>query len=208
MDNGSMADIFDEMAELLELRGENQFRVRAYRNGAKTIRELTEQVSEILADNSRDLRKFPGIGDTLADKCKVMVETGKLPQLEELRANTPAVLVKMTRIPGVGAKKAMLMQKELGIQSLEELRQACLDQKVRALKGFGAKTEEAILAGLDIAESAALRLRIDQAEHLVQRLKKHLSGCDPIQKMEFAGSYRRGKETIGDIDILIVTIDF
>ncbi len=207
MDNGSIADIFDEMAELLELRGENQFRVRAYRNGSKTIRELTEQVSAILADASRDLRKFPGIGDTLADKCKVMVETGKLPQLEELRANTPAVLVKMTRIPGVGAKKAMLMQKELNIQSLEELRQACLDQKVRALKGFGAKTEEAILAGLDIAESAALRLRIDQAEHLVQRLMTHLSGCDAIQKIEFAGSYRRGKETIGDIDILIVSDD-
>ena len=207
MDNGSIADIFDEMAELLELRGENQFRVRAYRNGSKTIRELTEQVSAILADASRDLRKFPGIGDTLADKCKVMVETGKLPQLEELRANTPAVLVKMTRIPGVGAKKAMLMQKELNIQSLEELRQACLDHKVRALKGFGAKTEEAILAGLDIAESAALRLRIDQAEHLVQRLKSHLSGCDAIQEIEFAGSYRRGKETIGDIDILIVRDD-
>jgi len=207
MDNGSIADIFDEMAELLELRGENQFRVRAYRNGSKTIRELTEQVSDILADKSRDLRTFSGIGDTLADKCKVLVETGKLPQLEELRANTPAVLVKMTRIPGVGAKKAMLMQKELGIQSLEELRQACLDQKVRALKGFGAKTEEAILAGLDIAESAALRLRIDRAEHLVQRLKNHLSSCTAIQKMEFAGSYRRGKETIGDIDILIVSDD-
>lgn len=207
MDNGSIADIFDEMAELLELRGENQFRVRAYRNGAKTIRELTEQVSDILADPSQDLRKYAGIGDTLADKCKVMVETGKLPQLEELRANTPAVLVKMTRIPGVGAKKAMVMQKELGIQSLEELRQACLDQKVRALKGFGAKTEEAILAGLDIAESAALRLRIDQAEHLVQRLKSHLGGCKAIQKIEFAGSYRRGKETIGDIDILVVSDD-
>ena len=207
MDNGSIANIFDEMAELLELRGENQFRVRAYRNGAKTIRELSEQVSDILADKSRDLRKFPGIGDTLADKCKVMVETGKLPQLEELRANTPAVLVKMTRIPGVGAKKAMLMQKELGIQSLEELRQACKDQKVRALKGFGAKTEEAILAGLGIAESAALRLRIDQAEHLVHRLNNHLSSCDAIQKMEFAGSYRRGKETIGDIDILVVSDD-
>jgi DNA polymerase (family X) len=205
MDNGSIADIFDEMAELLELRGENQFRVRAYRNGAKTIRELTEQVSDILADSSRDLRKYAGIGDTLADKCKVMVETGKLPQLEELRANTPAVLVKMTRIPGVGAKKAMVMQKELGIHSLEELRQACVDQRVRALKGFGAKTEEAILAGLDIAESAALRLRIDQAEHLVQRLKNHLGGCKAIQKMEFAGSYRRGKETVGDIDILVVS---
>jgi len=205
MDNATIADIFDEMAELLELRGENQFRVRAYRNGAKTIREMTEQVSDVVADSSRDLRKLSGIGDTLADKCKVMIETGKLPQLEELRANTPAVLVKMTRIPGVGAKKAMLMQKELGIQSLEELRQACVDHRVQALKGFGAKTEEAILAGLAIAESASLRLRIDQAEHLVQRLRNHLAGCQAIEKLEFAGSYRRGRETVGDIDILVVS---
>ncbi len=207
MDNATIADIFDEMAELLELRGENQFRVRAYRNGAKTIREMAEQVSEVVADAGRDLRKLPGIGDTLADKCKVMIETGKLPQLEELRANTPAVLVKMTRIPGVGAKKAMLMQKELGIQSLEELRQACVDHRVQALKGFGAKTEEAILAGLAIAESASLRLRIDQAEHLVQRLRNHLGACQAIEKLEFAGSYRRGRETVGDIDILVVSDD-
>ncbi len=205
MDNATIADIFDEMAELLELRGENQFRVRAYRNGAKTIRELTQQVADIMADADQDLRKFAGIGDTLADKCKVMVETGKLPQLEELRANTPAVLVKMTRIPGVGAKKAMVMQKELGITSLEELRQACVDHRVQALKGFGAKTEEAILAGLAIAESAAQRLRIDQADHLVHRLRNHLSTCTAIEKLEFAGSYRRGRETVGDIDILVVS---
>ncbi len=207
MDNAAIADVFDEMAELLELRGENQFRVRAYRNGAKAIRDLTEQVSDILADPSRDLRKFSGIGDTLADKCKVMVETGKLPQLEELRANTPAVLVKMTRIPGVGAKKAMVMQKELGIQSLEELRQACLDHRVQNLKGFGAKTEEAILAGLEIAESASQRLRIDQAEHIVMRLKEHLKKCQAIRQLEFAGSYRRGRETVGDIDILVDSED-
>ncbi len=207
MDNATIADIFDEMAELLELRGENQFRVRAYRNGAKTIRELTQQVADIMADADQDLRKFAGIGDTLADKCKVMVETGKLPQLEELRANTPAVLVKMTRIPGVGAKKAMVMQKKLGITSLEELRQACIDHRVQALKGFGAKTEEAILAGLAIAESAAQRLRIDQADQLVHRLRNHLSACTAIEKLEFAGSYRRGRETVGDIDILVVSED-
>jgi DNA polymerase (family X) len=207
MDNATIADCFDEMAELLELRGENQFRVRAYRNGAKAIRELAEQVADILADKDRNLRSFTGIGDTLADKCQVMVDTGRLPQLDDLRANTPAVLVKMTRIPGVGAKKAMALQKELKVQTLEELRQACIDGKVRDLKGFGAKTEQAILAGLDIAESAALRLRIDQADHLVVRLRQHMQACSAITNMEFAGSYRRGKETVGDIDILVVSDD-
>ncbi len=207
IDNGSIADAFDEMAELLELRGENQFRVRAYRNGAKAIRELSEQVADILKDSSCDLTKYAGIGDTLAEKCKVIVELGKLPQLEELRSSTPAVLVKMTRIPGVGAKKAMVLQKELGIQSLEELRQACVDERVRGLKGFGAKTEQAILAGLEIAESASLRMRIDQAEHLVNRLRAHMQTCTAISKMEFAGSYRRGRETVGDIDLLVVSDD-
>lgn len=101
----------------------------------------------------------------------------------------------------------MVLQKELGIQSLEELRQACVDERVRGLKGFGAKTEQAILAGLEIAESASLRMRIDQAEHLVNRLRAHMQTCTAISKMEFAGSYRRGRETVGDIDLLVVSDD-
>ncbi len=203
MDNATIADCFDSMADLLELRGENQFRVRAYRNGAKAIRELGEPVAEILADPSRSLQTYGGIGDTLAEKCRVLVETGRLPQLDELRAQTPPVLLQMTRIPGLGAKKAMALQKEFNIQSLEELRQVCLDGKVRQMKGFGAKTEASILEGLAIAETASQRLRIDQAEHLVERLRKHLSSCAAIRQIEFAGSYRRGKETVGDIDILV-----
>lgn len=205
MNNAEIARVFEEMADLLELRGENAFRTRAYRNGAKTIAELSEPIADILQDPERDLKQLAGIGATLAEKCVVLVETGKLPQLEELRANTPPVLLKMTRIPGLGSKKAMALQKELGIETLEELRQACLDQKVRGLKGFAAKTEQLILDGLEIAEAASQRLRLDQAEKLVHRLSLHLEQCDAIQQMEFAGSYRRGKETVGDIDILVVS---
>ena len=205
MNNADIARVFEEMADLLELRGENAFRTRAYRNGAKTIVELSEPIADILKDPARDLKQLAGIGATLAEKCVVLVETGKLPQLEELRANTPPVLLKMTRIPGLGSKKAMALQKELGIESLEDLRQACVDQKVRALKGFAAKTEQLILDGLEIAEAASQRLRLDQAEKLVHRLNLHLEQCAAIQQMEFAGSYRRGKETVGDIDILVVS---
>ncbi len=203
MDNATIADCFDSMADLLELRGENQFRVRAYRNGAKAIRDLGEPVAEILTDPSRSLQSYGGIGDTLAEKCRVLVETGRLPQLDELRAQTPPVLLQMTRIPGLGAKKAIALQTAFNIQSLDELRQVCLDGKVREMKGFGAKTEASILEGLAIAESASQRLRIDQAEHLVERLRNHLSSCSAIRQLEFAGSYRRGKETVGDIDILV-----
>ncbi|MEM7476484.1 MAG: helix-hairpin-helix domain-containing protein, partial [Planctomycetota bacterium] len=125
MNNADIARVFEEMAELLELRGENAFRVRAYRNGAKTILELDEAVSDIVDDDSKDLKSYTGIGSTLADKCKVLVGTGKLPQLEKLREETPGVLIKMTRIPGLGAKKAMALHKELGVESLEQLKEAC-----------------------------------------------------------------------------------
>ncbi|MCR9291837.1 MAG: DNA polymerase/3'-5' exonuclease PolX [bacterium] len=207
MNNPDIARVFEEMADLLELRGENAFRVRAYRNGAKAIHELAEPVAEILADPERDLKSYAGIGSTLAEKCAVLIKQGKLPQLEELKANTPEVLLKMTRIPGLGAKKAMALQKELKLETLEDLRQACVDQRVRALKGFAAKTEQLILDGIAIAEAASQRLRIDEAERLVERLDLHLKECQAIDQLEFAGSFRRGKETVGDIDILVVSQD-
>ena len=129
MNNAEIARVFEDMADLLELRGENAFRVRAYRNGAKALQDMPQSVAEILADGQQDLQSFPGIGSTLADKCKTLIETGKLPQLEELRANTPAVLMQMTRIPGLGAKKASVLQKELNLQSLEDLQVACEQKK-------------------------------------------------------------------------------
>ena len=113
----------------------------------------------------------------------------------------------MTRIPGLGIKKALVLQQELQIESLEDLRQACLDHRVQKLKGFAAKTEVLILAGIEIAEAASLRLRIDQAERLVARLREHLQVCEAIDQLEFAGSFRRRKETVGDIDILVVIRD-
>ena len=207
MNNRQIAEVFEELAQLLELRGENAFRVRAYRTGARTIAELAEPVSEILADPNRDLTSYAGIGATLAEKCQTLVDTGRLPQLDELKATTPPVLLKLTRIPGLGIKKAMALQQALNLQTLEDLKAACEAHKVRDLKGFAAKTEQLILAGLDIAEAAALRLRIDQADRLVERLRAHLQICQAIEKLEFAGSYRRGKETVGDIDILVVSHD-
>lgn len=207
MKNSEIAEVLDELAHLLELRGENAFRVRAYRTAARSIADLSESVADIVADPSRDLTQYAGIGATIAEKCKTLVETGQLPQLEDLRANTPAVLIKMTRIPGLGIKKSLALQQELHIESLEELRQACLDHRVQKLKGFAAKTEELILAGIDIAEAASLRMRIDQAERLVARLREHLLKSDAIDAIEFAGSYRRRKETVGDIDIVVVSRD-
>ncbi len=125
------------------------------------------------------MKDVPGIGQTLADKAKVLVTTGQLPQLEKLRKETPPVLHRMTRIPGLGVKKALTLHRELGIQSLDDLRVACEAHRVRDLKGFGEKTENAILAGLSIAEAASQRLRIDQVERLELRLRNHFATCRP-----------------------------
>ncbi len=207
MENSEIADVFDQMAELLELSGENMFRIRAYRNGAKAIRELPENVADILTDSARDLKDVPGIGQTLADKSRTLVTTGSLPQLDELRKKIPPGLIKIMHIPGLGAKKAIALHRELGVENLEQLRTACEQHQVRQIKGFGEKTEQSILEGLTIAQSAAQRMRIDQAQTLASRIRAHMTQCASIKRLEFAGSLRRGKETVGDLDMLVISDD-
>ena len=207
MDNLKIADTFEELAELLEFRGENPFRIRAYRNGARAIRDLDESVVSILSDATRSLADIPGIGSTLEEKSRTLVETGSLPQLEALREQVPESVLAMTRVPGLGAKKAAVLHKELSIDSLDDLKKACEAGEVRKLKGFGAKTEETILAGLEIAAAANLRIYWAKADEWVHAITSHLKNCDVIEQMEWAGSYRRGRETVGDLDLVVVASD-
>ena len=207
MENAAIAAVFEEMAELLEFRGENPFRIRAYRNGAKAIRDLDESVASILADPSRNLSSIPGIGKTLLDKTETLVATGQLPQLEKLRLEIPEIVIQMARIPGLGAKKAAKLQQELTIESLGDLRKACHEDRISKLKGFGGKTQQAILDGLAIAEAAAERIYWSTGDQLAKSIGKHMKSCDTISRMEWAGSYRRGRETVGDLDLLIVAED-
>ena len=204
MENAAIAAVFEEMAELLEFRGENPFRIRAYRNGAKAIRDLDESVASILADPSRNLASIPGIGKTLLDKTETLVATGELPQLEKLRLEIPEIVIQMARIPGLGAKKAAKLQQELAIESLGDLRKACHEDRISQLKGFGGKTQQAILDGLAIAEAAAERIYWSNGDQLAKSIGKHMKACETISRMEWAGSYRRGRETVGDLDLLIV----
>lgn len=207
MDNHAIARVYDEMATLLEFRGENPFRIRAYQNGAKAIRELDEYVGDILADPDRKLVDVAGIGKTLVDKTMTLVETGSLPQLEELRAKVPAVAIEMSRIPGLGAKKAVKLQQELNIETLADLKSACQRDEVSKLKGFGAKTQSMILDGLEIAQEAAKRIRYVAADRLATDLRRHMDSFDGIDQMQFAGSYRRCRDTVGDLDLLVVAKD-
>ncbi len=207
MENAAIANVFDEMAELLEFKGENPFRIRAYRQGAKAIRDLDESVAKIVADPERNLADLDGIGKTLVEKTETLIATGTLPQLEKLRDEVPDVLMQIARIPGLGAKKAAKVHKELGIESLADLRKACEEGKVAKLKGFAAKTEQSILDGLAIAEQAAERIFWSKGDQLAADIGRHMTGCDAIEQMQWAGSYRRGRETIGDLDLLVVAAD-
>ncbi len=205
MTNSQIADIFEEMADLLELSGENAFRVRAYRTGARAIRDLPEDVASILQSAEKKLTDYDGIGDTLAEKSKTLIETGQLPALDKLRAQVPNTLRLVMQVPGVGAKKAAALWKELGVVDLTTLRQACEAKKVEELKGFGKKTQQSILDSMAIVEQASHRLMIHQADELVHRIQQHMQSESAIERMAFAGSYRRGRETVGDLDLLVIS---
>ena len=207
LSNERIADIFDEMADILEFQGANAFRVRAYRNGARTIRDMNESMTTLAAEGMKSLTAIDGIGKTIAEKTITLVETGKLSQHQELLDQVPSSALDMMRIPGLGPKKAAALFQELKIQSLEQLQAACEEGIVRELKGFGKKTEETILKGISIAASASERMLWADADKFVQMMLAHLKECDGIDQLEVAGSYRRKQETIGDLDFLAVSAD-
>lgn len=207
MTNSRIADVFDEIADLLEFQGSNPFRVRAYRNGARIIRDLPESIKTVLADKQRKLTDLEGIGKDLADKIQTLVETGELSQHQELLEQVPATVLDIMRVPGLGPKKAAVLFKELNIETLEQLKAACEAEQVRQLKGFGAKTEQKILHGISIASAANERIYWAEADTVAGELRELFAGCSSIEQLELAGSYRRGKETVGDLDILVVSQD-
>jgi DNA polymerase (family 10) len=203
MNNRDVAALFDEIADLLEFQNANPFRVRAYRNAARRINDLSEPLASIAADPQRELTDIDGIGKDLALKIGEVLETGAIAMLEELRAAIPGGVLAMVRIPGLGPKKAAALYKELGITSLDTLRAACESDQVQALKGFGKKTQDKILAGIDTAAHAEERMYWAHADEIVQELLVHMRRLPGIRQMEVAGSYRRGRETIGDVDLLV-----
>lgn len=207
MDNAQIANLFDELAELMEFRGENPFRVRAYRNGARAIRDLDESVAAIVEDPARDLADVPGIGKTLVEKTQQLLQSGSLPQLEKLRSEVPEVTLQVARIPGLGVKKAARLQQALDLHTLDDLRKACQEGAVSKLKGFGEKTQQTILDGLTIAQQAAERIYWSQGDEIAGMLGEHMRAHPAVERLEWAGSYRRGRETVGDLDLLAVARD-
>jgi DNA polymerase (family 10) len=207
MTNAEIAAAFDLMGDILDFQGANPFRVRAYRNAARTLQDYPESLAAFAGEGKEKLKTIDGVGDDLAAKIITLVQTGSIPQLEELKKQVPESVLALLRIPGLGPKKAAALHKELGISTLAELKTACEAGRVRELKGFGAKTEQAILQGMTVAESANLRMYWAEADLIVQALRERFDNCAAAERLEFTGSYRRGKDTIGDLDILVVSRD-
>jgi len=207
MQNADVARIFDELADLLEIQGANPFRVRAYRNASRTIESLSESVAEIAHDENRDLDDLPGIGKDLAEKITTIIQTGELPQLQELKQEIPEGVVEMLKIPGLGPKKVAVLFETLSIQSLDELKQAAENGQIAKLKGFGKKTEETILEGIGLAAEAGKRFSIAEAQGEVDAVLDDLLKLKSVKQGTVAGSFRRRKETVGDLDVLVTSSD-
>ena len=206
MDNTKIAKILDQLADLLEFTGANAFRLRAYRNGARMIRDLPDSIQSKIAAGE-DLTKLDGVGKSVAQKCTELCETGKLQQLEELLEDVPRTVLDLLNVPKMGPKKAAAVFNELGVETLEQLQAACEAGEVQKLSGFGAKTEAAILAGIAIAADANKRILWASADRIAEKIRAHMKSCKAVGQLEFAGSYRRGKETVGDLDILATSTD-
>src|SRR5262249_28700033 len=172
MEKERVAAILDEIGTLLEIQGENPFRCNAYHNAARTIEQLETNLAEVVAAGK--LADIPGIGTTLQEKITTLVTTGQLPFYEQLRRATPPGLLQMLRLPSMGPKKVKALYDQLGIDDLDKLKKACAAGEVAKLKGFGAKTQQKILEGIDFLDQAGDRVRLDQALPLAQRMLAEL----------------------------------
>jgi DNA polymerase (family 10) len=204
MQNPDVARLFDEVADLLEIKDENPFRVRAYRNAARTIRDFPEAIGDWVRQ-ARDLTEIPGIGEDLAEKIAGLITTGELPLRTQLLAKLPAGLLDLLRIPGLGPKRVKLLYSKLKIKSAADLAKALDSGKVTKLKGFGPKMEEKIRAGLGQASVTERRMLLNEADVQAAAVVAYLKAGGGVRQIEVAGSYRRRRETIGDLDVLVTT---
>ncbi len=200
--NAEIADIFERLADLLELEDANPFRVRAYRNAARTIRGYPETMSR-LVEKKADLAELPNIGEDLARKIATIVRTGKLPLLREIESRTPGQLSDLMKIQGLGPKRVKTLHKELHIRSVDDLGRAARSGKIRELPGFGEKTEKVILKGLEDIAGRANRTPLPQAEETARSLAAYLEAIEGVREVIVAGSFRRRKDTVGDLDFLV-----
>jgi DNA polymerase (family 10) len=203
MDKKDISEILDRIGTMLEIKGENPFKVRAYFSGARTLQTMQEDLGEVI--ESGKLGEVPGIGKALTEKIETLFTTGELEFYEKLVASVPPGLMDLLEIPGLGGKKIKVLHDKLKIDSIDSLRLACEAGKVAELKGFGKKTEEKILSGIENREAYAARHLWWDARAVVEKILPGLEALPEVDRVEAAGSFRRGMETVGDLDFLVAS---
>jgi DNA polymerase (family 10) len=200
--NEDIARVFDEIADLLEIQGANPFRVRAYRNGARTVRQLQEEVADMVGRGD-DLTLLPNIGTALAEKMVEIVETGTHRMVKTLEAEVPPGLAEMLQLPGLGPKRVAALHHELDIRTIEQLHKAAKDGRLATLPGLGPKTEARVLEALEKRSATPARIKLAAAAGYASALIAYLERIPGVKRVVVAGSFRRARETVGDLDILV-----
>lgn len=200
--NSDVAAVLHHIAELLAIEEANPYRVRAYRNAARTVQDLPRRLEEMLKEGE-NLSQLPGIGKDLAGKIEEIVKTGESPLLQELQKETPPQLAEVMKLEGIGPKRAKVLHQKLGVETLQGLEKVAQQGRIRNLSGFGEKTEENILDALERYQGREQRMKLAQAEAIAEPLVDYFQSVPGVKKVVIAGSYRRRKETVGDLDILV-----
>ena len=203
MTKEEIAGVLEQIATLLELKGENPFKIRAYTNAARAIETFGGNISNLQDEEA--LAKIPGIGKSIADKIKELVATGSLKYLEELRAEFPAAILQLFSISGLGAKKIKALYDKLHISSIEELREACETGRVAQLPGFGETTQAKICKAIEERAKHSGYFQFGQIAQETETLKNDLAGHPDALQVDVAGSYRRRKEIVHDVDLVVAT---
>ncbi len=201
MENLDVARTLEELADLLEIEGANPFRIRAYRNAVRTVEGLTRPL-RAMVDAGEELTTLPGIGKDIAGRIEELIATGRLEMLDKLDAELPRTLVELMRLDGVGPKKAKKLFDELDVRTVDDLEAELQAGRVEKLQGFGKKSAEKILRAIGEHRTHVGRFLIDEVEELVAPVIEHVRGASGVERVEVAGSLRRRKETIGDVDLL------
>ncbi|MBI4207332.1 MAG: DNA polymerase/3'-5' exonuclease PolX [Betaproteobacteria bacterium] len=200
--NADIAAIFEQIADLLEIRGDNPFRIRAYRNAARAVGGFGQDIKSLF-DRGRELPKLPGIGADLNAKVHEITATGTCELLERLHKEFPSAVTELLKLPGLGPKRVKMLYDKLQVHAVEELQRAAQAEKIRDLPGFGAKTEEHILQSLATRSGESRRFKLATATQYAEALVAYLKKISAVDKVTVAGSFRRMRETVGDLDILI-----
>ncbi|MCX6340560.1 MAG: DNA polymerase/3'-5' exonuclease PolX [Candidatus Aureabacteria bacterium] len=203
MENREIADIFEEIADILDIRGENPFRIRSYRNAARAIGDMSESVAAMVREG-KDIETIPGIGKSIDEKIREIVTTGKLKFLNELRASLPKGLTELLRIEGLGPKKVKLFYEKMKIDSVDKLEAAAKGGTLRELEGMGDKSEENLLKAIARYRAGQGRFKLSVGLEYAESIARYLKKSKGVKAIEAAGSVRRRRETVGDLDILAI----